>query len=50
MDARLEARLIRAHIEHVTAGIAPDRRKRHGYGLTVAVVIVALALMGMGLP
>lgn len=49
MDARLEARLIRAHIAHVTAGIAPDRRKRHGYGWTAALAIVALALMGMAL-
>src|SRR5690606_13784702 len=49
MDARLEARLIRAHIEHVTAGIAPDRRKRHGYGLTAARGIVALALAGMAI-
>ena len=49
MDARLEARLIRAHIEHTTADIAPPRRKPHGYGWTVALAIVALALIGMAL-
>lgn len=49
MDARLEARLIRTHIERTTADIAPSRRRKHGYGWTFALAIIALALIGMGL-
>lgn len=41
------AYLLRAHIDYTTAGIAP-KRKRTGYGWTVAIAIVALALVGMG--
>lgn len=42
------AYLLRAHIEYTTACIAPDRRKRTGYGWSVAIAIIALALVGMG--
>lgn len=41
--------LLRAHIEYTTAGIAPDRRKRTGYGWTIAIAIIALALVGMAI-
>ena len=49
MDARLEARLIRIHVERTTADIARPRRKPHGYGWTVALGIFALALAGMAI-
>lgn len=49
MNPQLEARLIRAHIAHTTSQIAPDRRRRHGYGWTVALAILALAFFGMSL-
>lgn len=51
MDAtdRAHAYMARASIAYATSCIAPDRRKRTGYGWTVAIAIVALALTGMAL-
>lgn len=45
---RTHAHMARASIAYATACIAPDRRKRTGYGWTVAIAIIALALVGMG--
>lgn len=50
MDAtdRAHAHMARTNIAYATSCIAPDRRKRTGYGWTVALAIIALALVGMG--
>lgn len=51
MDAldRAHAYMARTNIAYTTACIAPDRRKRHGYGWTAALGIFALALAGMAI-